>query len=52
MNWWKTAPESLDLYPIENMWHEFSCKVKPRSKDEGLGNSGALLMLLSVQGLA
>lgn len=21
-NWWKTPPESSDMNPIENLWHE------------------------------
>ncbi len=35
INWWRTPPESPDLNPIENMWHELKeflrAKVKPRN---------------------
>ena len=38
INWWRTPPESPDLNPIENVWHELKLylesKVKPRTKDE------------------
>jgi len=37
VTWWKTPPESLDLNPIENLWHEmkeFIREVKPKTKDE------------------
>ena len=39
VNWWKTPPESLDLNPIENLWHELKeCnrrrEVKQKFKDE------------------
>ena len=38
INWWKTSPESHDLNPIENLWHELKGyvrrEVKPRTKEE------------------
>ena len=34
VNWWKTPPESPDINPIENLWHElkeYNChEVKPK----------------------
>ena len=36
IEWWKTPPESPDLNPIENLWHELKeCirrEVKPKTK--------------------
>lgn len=38
VNWWKTPAESLDLNPIENLWHELKeyirREVKPNAKEE------------------
>ena len=36
--WWKTPPESPDLNPIENLWHELKeyirREIKPKVKQE------------------
>lgn len=38
INWWKTPPESPDMNPIENLWHELKefirREVKPKNKEE------------------
>eukprot|EP00731_Ephydatia_muelleri_P009087 Em0004g1425a len=38
VNWWRTPAESLDLNPIENLWHELKQymrgEVKPKNKEE------------------
>ena len=36
--WWRTPPESPDLNPIENMWHELKeyvrREIKPKTKEQ------------------
>lgn len=38
INWWLTPPESPDLNPIEDLWHELkfylASKVKPQTKQQ------------------
>ena len=38
ITWWNTPPESPDLNPIENLWHELKeflrREIKPKTKDE------------------
>ena len=41
VNWWRTPPESPDMNPIENLWHDLKehlrAKVKPHTKVELIG---------------
>jgi len=57
VNWWKTAAESPDLNPIENLWHKLKeyirREIKPHTKEELIGvskNFGKLLTRPSVPG--
>ena len=38
INWWKTPPESPDMNPIENVWHELKeflrGEIKPWNKQQ------------------
>jgi len=38
INWWRTPPESPDMNPIKNVWHELKeflrCEIKPTTKDQ------------------
>ena len=36
MNWWHTPPESPDLNPIENLWHELEDYLREEVKPGNL----------------
>ena len=36
INWWQTPPESPDLNPIENLWHELRVFVEQSEADDQL----------------
>ena len=55
VNRWHTPPESADLYPIENLWHELKeylrAQIKPRtwmSSLLGLRHFGQQLTLKNI----
>ena len=52
VDWWKTPPESPDLNPIENLWHELKeyirREVKPTTKDELVGGIKAFWETVTV----
>ena len=58
INWWKTPPESPDLNPIENLWHELReyirCEVKTTQQSELIAgitqfwDASCFLMLLNL----
>lgn len=52
VNWWPTPPESPDLKPIENLWHElkeFRRVVKPHTKADLIGGIKAFWATVTVE---
>ena len=51
INWRKTPPESPDLNPIENLWHQLKDhlrrRVKPRNLEDLLGGIAEFWKLLT-----
>ncbi len=41
INWWKTPPESPDLNPIENLWHELKEYIRREVKPTTKGYEGS-----------
>jgi hypothetical protein len=53
VNWWPTPPESPDLNPIENLWHELKefirRVVKPQTKADLIGGIKAFWATVTVE---
>ena len=53
VNWWKTPPESPDMNPIENLWHELKefirREIKPKTKEELIGGISKLWETVTVE---
>ena len=53
VNWWRTPPESPDLNPIENLWHELKeylrARIKPRNLDELIAGIKEFWMTVDAQ---
>ena len=53
VNWWPTPPESPDMNPIENLWHELKeyirRVVKPRTKADLIAGIKAFWTTVTVE---